>query len=206
VGTWSSPLRVAFARFAVGGLIRGFEAVRFVADPRHKFCDVRVGAQRFQRVVIALQHFLREQRVDVVMAGPTQPREPMLHLMAIKDAMIPFVRMPRLGDQVMLRHHADRAFTQFTKAGFFHSGVPILIRKINFCFKPFATARQAGIQSAGFGLRQSSGALGEASHLERFNLSYSRLLPVTEGTVSLPLGREGWGEGVFADTSGYRFI
>ena len=68
----------------------------------------------FQRIELALQGFLREQRVNVVMARTAKPRESVFDFVTVKVSPDPLVPMTGLGDEMMLRQQADLSSTKFT--------------------------------------------------------------------------------------------
>lgn len=65
--------------------------------------------QGIEGVIIALQGFLREQGVDVVVTRAADPGDPELHLLPVKLAFVPLVGMPGLWDEVMLGKQAPIA-------------------------------------------------------------------------------------------------
>ena len=74
---------------------------RFSADPLHKPLDLRFGLNCFQRIQFTLQLFLREQRVNVIMARATKHRDAVFHVGAIELAFVAFVLVTRAWDKVM---------------------------------------------------------------------------------------------------------
>ena len=57
--------------------------------------------KKFERVVIVLQFFLRQQSVDIVVARRAQPEHPRVNLLAIEILFVAFVAVPRARNQMV---------------------------------------------------------------------------------------------------------
>ena len=79
----------------------------------------------FQRVEFALQRFLGKQRVNVVVAGPAEPRDALLHVGAVEVALVPLVRMTCPRDQMMAHQDAGLPSAKLAMCGLAHD--PIIL-------------------------------------------------------------------------------
>ena len=102
-------------------MISRLEAVRLVSNPLNKLCDLKIGSQLLHRVELTLQGFLREHRMNVVMARTTEPCEQVFYLVTLKVSFDSLVPMAGLWNEMMLGQQADLSPTQFADTTGAHS-------------------------------------------------------------------------------------
>lgn len=88
-------------------------ARRLAFDPLHETGDFRVAAQRFQGVEVAFEFFLREDGVDLLVAGPAEQGDAGVNVSAGEDLLVPLVGVPRARNQMMPGEVARLPATEF---------------------------------------------------------------------------------------------
>jgi hypothetical protein len=79
--------------------------------------------QRFQAVELPFEGFLREEVMDVVVAGAADPGDSLLHFFAVELALVPLVGMAGLRDEMVPGKQALLPTAQFADAHSSHDAV-----------------------------------------------------------------------------------
>ncbi len=100
--------------FCLRRLIRWPETAGLRSNPVHEPGHVGMRNERFQRIELTFERFLRKQRMDVVVTRPAKPRDSLLHVGPFEVASVTLIRMARARDQMVARQDAHSPSAQFT--------------------------------------------------------------------------------------------
>jgi hypothetical protein len=117
-----SPPFGTSATFGFSGAADRFEGTRLRLDPIHELRHVGMSLQQVQGVILPLQSFLGEERVDVIVAGAANPRHALLYFYPVELTLVPFIGVAGLRDQMVLGQHALRPAAQFANSDTSHEG------------------------------------------------------------------------------------